>query len=187
MKKHLGLFVLTAAISLPSFAQGFYTFADYTHNKLEGSADGDSASESDSGYNLGLGYKINNTISVELAYRDIYKKTIHESNSDYSFTGKSTVTAIQLSALAFYPLNDKFSFFGRLGYGQLKSKYSYTGQGWGETDSGSGSQSYNRALLGVGTHLSLNEHWGMRLEYDRFAKIEGTSVSSVNLGVEFHF
>lgn len=187
MKKQIIAAVLFSSFSLPSFASGVYIFGDFERNKAEADAGNFSISKTENGYGLGLGYNINNTFTLEFAYRDLMSFSERENYEDVEYRQDTDVTALQLSVLANYPLNEKLKIYSRLGVGWLDIESDYSENVWGESDSESSSESETKAMFGIGTRYAFTETLAVRFEYSRFADIEETTLSSLSVGLSYNF
>ena len=187
MKKQIFAVVLCSSFSIPSFADGAYVFGGFERNKAEADLEELTISETDNGYGLGLGYQINNTLAVEFAYRDVLSLSSGETYEDFEYRNNIDTTALQISMLANYPLNEKVKVYGRLGVGRIEIDSEYRESGWGETYSERSSESKNKAVFGVGGSYAFTEKLGVRLEYNQFAKIEETTLSSLSLALTYNF
>ncbi len=188
MKRHLFAATLLSALSVPVFAQGLYVFADLERNKMEASVGGGwKLSKTESGYGLGVGYDIDETFAVEVAYRDLADFRVTEAFEDYGTYSSTDITALQASMVANFPLNNEVSLFGRVGLGRIKSKESYYVRNWNEEYRGSVSDSETKALLGVGMRYALSDKWAARLEYSEFADIDEVTLSALSLAIAYKF
>src|SRR5688572_21267466 len=129
MKKQLFAAALCSTLSLPSFAVGAYVFGGLERNKAEADIEGFTISETDNGYDFGIGYQINNTLAVEFAYRDMLSISNSEDYEDFESRGKVDTSVLQLSMLASYPLNEKVNVYGRLGVGRIEIDSEYRESG----------------------------------------------------------
>lgn len=165
---------------------GPYIFANIGFTELNitpDAEDGDDYGATDqiNGFSIGGGYKINDLFAVEVAYRDL--GTLDESEED--ITASTDVTALQVSGIASYSINDSFTAYGRLGIADLTLKASYKDA----EESGSASISKNRIVYGIGGRYALNDRMGVRFEVDQFAKWSelALTVTTASLGVDYHF
>lgn len=102
MRKHALALGVVAAVSFPAAADGLYVFGDVGQSKFSGDI-----SETDKAFALGLGYSLNPSLSVELAYHDLggfgFSESVFApalSMSDIYIYSSVNVTAYSLSALA---------------------------------------------------------------------------------------
>lgn len=187
MKRQLVTMAFLSLFSLSASSQGLYVFGGLDRNKIEADAGNFNISSSDNGYALGAGYGFGDIYAVELGYRDIFSSSVDEIYEDYEYKESSDVSALQISLLAQYPLNEKVSVFGRLGVGRIDIDSSTYENSWGEISRESSSDSKTKALFGIGARYAITEKVGVRAEYSRFAKIEDTTLSSLSLAVDYHF
>jgi|GEM_PF-2094513 len=187
MKKHLFTTLLLSSLTLPVYAQGIYVFADFERNKLEVDVEDFSASKSDNGYGIGLGYTLTNHFALEVAYRELFSIDGSETYDDYEYRFNSELSALQASLVASYPLNEAVSVYGRLGVGKIEVETSSYENAWGDITRESESESETKALFGIGGRYAITEQFGVRAEYSRFAEIEDTTISSLSLAVDYHF
>lgn len=187
MKKHMLAAAMLSLSAMPVYAQGLYLFADIERNKAEADIGSVSISQTETGYGLGLGYSINKTFAVEFAYRDLMDMSESETAEDYEYRSSLDLTAFQVSLVGQYPLNEAVNIYGRLGVGKIEIDSSYYENDWGNVERESESDSKTRALVGIGAHYAITERLGVRAEYSRFAKIEGTTLSALSLAATYHF
>lgn len=187
MKKHLFTTLLLSTLALPVCAQGIYVFAGFERNKLEIDVGDFSATKSDNGYGIGLGYSLTNHFAIEVAYRDLLSIDGGETSEDYEYRFNSELSALQASLVASYPLNEAVSVYGRLGVGKIEVDTSSYENDWGDITRESESESKTKALFGIGGRYAVTEQFGVRAEYSRFAEIEDTTISSLSLAIDYHF
>jgi len=187
MKKHILAAAVMLSGSLSVFAEGFYTAAEFTRNKIEADVGDYSVSRSENGYGLGVGYNLTSRIALELAYRDLLSFTESDTYEDVEYSSTIDVTAIQFSITGSYPLNQQFSLYGRLGAGRIQVESSYYENAWGDIARESDDETKTRALVGIGVRYAITEHVGARVEYSRFSKISETTLSSMHLGIDYQF
>jgi OmpA-OmpF porin, OOP family len=175
MKKQLVALGLFSLMSLPVIASDFYVVGDIGSVKWSGGGD----SESKTTYLIGGGYKFNEIMSVELSYRDMGKVSESDGSDKFSLA----FTAIQLSAVASYAINDTTALYGRLGMAQITADASVRVGGF----SGSDTDSKNKALFGLGARFAISENAGVRLEYSQYGKYEDLKLSPATIGFDYHF
>lgn len=187
MKKQLLMTALLGAMTLPAWAEGIYIFGDIERNKLEAKFEGMSDSETKTGFGFGLGYQFNPNFGVELAYRDLLSLSDSYSEPGYSASIKTDLSALQVSVLGSYPLTDVFSLYGRLGVGKVDLDVSAYENDGGIVSRASGSESKTKAMFGLGARWAVAESVGLRAEYSRYAKIEDLTLSTLSVGIDYHF
>jgi opacity protein-like surface antigen len=191
MKKQLLVSVLLSVMTLPAMASNLYVLADAGQIKYEG----DSSSETATGFTLGGGYKFNDSFAIEVAYRDLGDIEGHETEVD----GETSIeedyyydfTALQISLVAGFPVGESVNIYGRLGYADIDVETSFsviqTTDGDTLSHSGSGTISSNEVLFGVGVSYALSESFALRTEYGQYGKFEGIETSSITFGLTYGF
>ncbi|MBC3932135.1 porin family protein [Undibacterium curvum] len=164
MLKKLSIAAAIAVLSISAQAQtanAFYVGSDIGSTKVDGLVDNKVS------YGAFGGYKFNENVAVELAYRQLFKTDIGPVSVD------GTQTAV--SVLGIVPVSKEFQVIGRLGYNQLKANASYRGS------SGSGSQ--NGTFVGVGVQYQFTANIGARLEFQKPA----SDTKNFSAGVTYSF
>jgi len=175
MKKSLFVACALSVLTLPAFANGFYVAGDLGQAKWSI----DSDSETDTAVAIAGGYKLNDTFSFELGYRDL-------GGLEESYDGETIgvdLTAMQLSVLANYALNDAVSVYGRLGFADMKLEVSYDDGEYSD----SASTSETKAVFGVGGRYAVSQKLGLHIEYNQYAKFEDMTVSAMLVGFDYQF
>ena len=193
MMKSVILASALATASISTNAGNFYVLGDMGQSKLEISFEGASASQSNTLYDLGIAYGLNEIFAIELAYRDLGgmdgPDPVH-----YSVD----VTSLQLSAIGMLPVGDSVYLYGRLGMARLNADTTYEhysvlldngsgngpGIGFGNDSS---STSKTKALIGFGMGYKVNEAFNVRTEYIQHAKWEDVTLSSITVGATYSF
>lgn len=184
MKKQISVVCLLGALALPAAAEGVYILGDIGQGKMEADVGNDVfASKTDTTYSIGAGFDINKNFSVELAYRDL--GDIHD-NDDFS-SYRLSATALEASAIAKYPLNQKVDIYGRLGFGKVEFESKDVYHDGNVTVVDKSSDSKYRALFGVGASYALNDNVSLRAEYSQFAEWDDVTLSALTVGATYHF
>jgi hypothetical protein len=140
------LFAAPAVAALSSFYVGAKLGTD--HIGLDGLSDSPVAS------GLFGGFKINPNWAVEAGYLDL--------NGDPS--GRDNFTASDISAVGFYPTDDQFSWFGKIGIANY------------DTEGFSLSLSGKTITFELGGQLDIGKSGGVRFSYD-YHNYKSTSTS----------
>ncbi|HWV14906.1 MAG TPA: porin family protein [Cellvibrio sp.] len=195
MKKHLLLASLISMLAVPASAEGFYILGDLGQTKLEADL-GDHVyfHDTDTSIGIGGGFGFNQYVALEVAYHDLGSTSSGNINDD--FYSKSDLTAFQVSVLGKLPISDVVDVYGRLGVGKLKRKTTYT-ETYGYyipnlgyttfTDSGSESDSDNKAFFGIGASYNITESFALRTEYNKFDRWNDAVVSRLSVGASYSF
>lgn len=182
--------ITTAAFAVHAVAQtapsasGFYVGANVGQAKYHFSCGaGCDQDTTPTSFRLLAGYRFNRIFSAELGYDDLGR-------ARYGLPGASATLSAEvydLSALAAWPLGNRFSLFGRLGlyHGTLKQSGSGTfGTGKGVRDD---------LTWGIGGQFEMTPALGLRGEWQRFSKMGGgdfvqeADVDSLSLGIVWRF
>lgn len=196
MKKQVLVAAFLAVIAVPSMASDFYLVAELGQGKLDVDAEDYSVSKTETAFSLGGGYKFNDILALEVAYRSL--GTFNEGESvdlgggdSVSSSSETDVYSLQASLVAQFSLNDAAAFYGRLGVGSLKaeSDYEVTMVEDGETNSESGSESDSatKVVFGGGFKYSLSQAVALRAEYNQYADWDDATLSSIVLGLTYQF
>ncbi len=121
------------------------------------------------------GYNINSMFAVEAGYVKFGDSTYITTVSGVGSANETlSSSSFQVAAVGTYPINAKFSLFGKLGFANNKINYSYSDT-LGGTNNGSGTKT--DVMYGIGGQYNINSKWGIRVQYEDFGK---TQVSCVN-------
>lgn len=129
------------------------------------------------------GVDINPMWAVEAGYTDLRK-------ADFNYhigatgVGAGTVDGSRsyIAAKATVPMNEQLSFYGKLGAGYQKTKYSSsTGLGYKDSDTG--------VYAGLGAQYKLSQQVALTLEYERYGKKNdlGAKPDAVTVGARYNF
>jgi hypothetical protein len=128
------------------------------------------------------GMHINDTWALEAGYTNV-READHSFNiGNTRYNGTTEGRRSYLAGKATLPMNDKFSVFGKLGYGYSKVKYN--------SNAGvSGQDSDYGVYAGVGGAYALNEKTALTLEYERYGKSKdiGAKADAITAGVAYKF
>ena len=129
--------VSAAALAQKQATPGFYVGGEV------GSFEADD--ESDTAFKILGGYQINRNIAAEFAYGQLLDK------------GGVEITAWELSGIYSFPLGNKFSIFGRLGFAM-----------WDADAGAAGSDDGTDLLFGAGVQYDLTNKLGIRGQWTRY-------------------
>lgn len=144
---------------------------------------GVSCDEKDTAWKIFGGYQINRNFGVELGYTDL---------GEVSATGAGVrinleTTAWELVGVGSFPVADRFSLYGKLGFYRAENKVSSNIAGI------SGDKTTTDLTFGVGVRYDFTRSMGVRAEWQRYSKVEAPSglgdsdidVLSIGLVVKF--
>ena len=144
-----------------------------------------SSGETDIGFKLFGGYKINDNFAVELGYIDL---------GIFSFNGNTTPAAtlsgtiknsgINLDAVGILPLQNNFSVFGKVGAYYNETKTDCAAAGALVCVSPSAKATETDLKLGLGLQYDITKNVGVRTEWEHFRNVgdrNTTSEGNINL------
>lgn len=139
-----------------------------------GQSDADEFGEKDTAFRILGGYQINRTFGVELGYTDFGEAKVGTA----TFEGN----AIELTGVASFPVADRFSLYGKLGFARGEGEVTIPGVGSGKEDS-------IELTYGFGVRYDFSQNMGVRGEWQRYADVgDGvTDVDVLSVGVVFKF
>jgi hypothetical protein len=161
--------------------------------------------DSDIGFQATFGYRFNRYVSAELGlvqYGELSSKASAE--LDFVNDGPGFVPAnvalnfnvggVLISAIGILPIQDKFEFYGRLGYLFASSEREFTSRVGGQRGvSGSAKGDSQELVYGAGFGWNINQVYTIRAEYQRVSDVgesnrtgtEDLDVLSLGLIVRF--
>lgn|GEM_PF-542382 len=190
MKKITIAILLSAFAAAPVFAadQGAYIAVDL------GQVSYSNATSQFSGANapnpnaiiLGGGYHFSQYMGVEADYSIIGDSSITTVAGAASATEKLKTSSFQVAAVGTFPINDMFNVFGKLGLANTKIDYSasVTNATFVPGVVTAASASKTNLMFGLGGQLNINQHFGIRLQYEDFGKV--TFSNAPDVGVKLY-
>jgi OOP family OmpA-OmpF porin len=187
IKKNVAVLLAASALSIPAYAadDGWYVLGSAGTTKIHDidttGIPNASVDDTGTGFKVGGGYMFTKNIGVEAAYVDLGKATVSSGGQTVDLKASGEVVA----ALLVWPLNDKFSLLGRLGFINATVKISGPGGSVDSTDV--------KGTYGVGAAFNFNPQLGVRLDFDRYSKLGDSSttgesnVDMLSLGVFYKF
>jgi OOP family OmpA-OmpF porin len=192
MKKIVIVALLSTFVATPALADNtgkYYVAGDFGKMTYSNTNPGGSDFSNPNAIRISGGYHFSPIFAVEGGYAVIGDSTLN------SASGSATLknSAIQVAAVGTYPVNTAFDLFGKLGLSFNSIKASGTGSLSGLNVSNSISF---RSMIGIGVQYNVNQQFGIRAQYEKFAKFTmsnnsnqswnvGESLSS--LGVVYNF
>jgi len=185
MKKIASALLLSAAISAPAFAadQGAFVNADLGQVSYSNATSslGTTAFPNPGTIRIGGGYHFSPYLGVEAGYSIIGDSTINTTFLGATVNEKLKSSSMQVAAVGTYPINDSFNVFGKLGLSNTKIDYTATVNG---VSVGSSSASKTNLMFGLGGQFNINQHFGIRAQYEDFGKVQFSGVGAPNVGVK---
>ena len=136
--------------------------------------------DSDTAFGLGGGYQLNENFALEFAYVDLgsanyrFAATVEDgqgNQADADVELESSADGPVFSALGIWPIGERFSLFGRVGFSLLNAKGTARVTIDGETAGGSQDSQKADPLFGIGAEYNLGKHFGLRLTWDRYLDV----------------
>ena len=163
-----------AVLSLPSIGMaqsmsgpdsGWFIGGSVGQTKSGLDCTGLSCDDSDTGYRIFGGYKINKHFAVELGYADLGKTTFTGTIPIIgAVSGNASATAWDLVAVGILPIGEKFSVFGKLGFYKGDGDFSVSG-------AGSSSDSTTDMTYGIGVQYDFTKNLGIRGEWQQYKSV----------------
>jgi OOP family OmpA-OmpF porin len=167
MKKFFAAALLsTASLSAMAAGQGFFATVDAGQISFTGSANPSYWSKP-SAITLGGGYHFNRNLGVEAGYSIVGDTTVNTVTVGNTWHETMKTKIFQVVAVGTFPISDKFELFGKLGLANDKFDYSYS-----DTLGANTSLSASKTALtyGIGGQFNINQHFGIRAQYQDFGK-----------------
>lgn len=183
---------------------GFFLSGSIGHTKASTSVpSGYSASDSDTSWTLGGGYRLNRNFGIEGGYRDFGRRAVQGGGSfnnvmlhitrsganiplnfgtvTSSHRSTADITACTLGGVVAYPVTESIELTARAGWYRWRSKWQATGgTTWtdgvtasGETINASGTNTGTEPYFGAGFSYSLSGNSAISLNWTRFKSASG--------------
>lgn len=137
-----------------------------------------------------LGYKVTENFALETGYLSFGKAKASVGDADFGYNGSLASKGFTLGVAGFYPVTKEVTLVGRAGALFSKNKFSESVSYYGETYSGSESESHTVPYVGVGVEYALDKNWSVNGGVD-FARVKfgGESFSGrlYTVGVGYQF
>jgi opacity protein-like surface antigen len=171
-KKWLVAMLGVAAVSLSAGAiaqqkgpaTGFYVGGDFGQTDVEDV-------DEDTSWKILGGYQVNRTFAVELGYANLFDKRV--SGIDVE------VTAWDLVGVASFPLGDRFSVFGKLGFAMWEAKVNAGVLGSAKDDG-------TDLTFGAGLQYDVSRNLGIRGQWQRYDVDADADLLSIGLIYRFN-
>lgn len=134
--------------------------------------------DTDSGFKLLAGHRYKN-IGIEAAYTEL------GGTSGYITPYKTfalDASTVSLSAMGYLPVNESFSFFGKLGL----NKWSVDGTARTHNQTFSDSSDGTDPVFGLGATYDLGQYVNLRVEAERY-QLDDADVDFISIGVGYTF
>lgn len=128
------------------------------------------AEKSTAAAKIGVGYKINKHLAIDVAFMDLgtFEHEITTTGPTAKFTAKEKYRGTALSVIGSLPVSEAWSLFGRIGYLDWKNKFSISGCAvGGGCVAASASESGSDPIYGLGANWEISHRWGLTMEWNR--------------------
>jgi opacity protein-like surface antigen len=167
---------------------------------LTASAGSSDVDDHDTTFSATVGYTFNRYLSLELSYADLGEATSSQTSTFNTFAGRGVVTmpvnlrveqklnaqTVALSVLGTLPLSERWTVFGRGGYGfsdsDVKVRASFSVPG---ATPSSARQNFNSDdfVVGAGVGFKFSQRWSLRADYERLFEAGAGSVDVDRIGL----
>ena len=161
---------------------------------LEGGFATTSVSDDDrgTGYKLYGGYQFNKYFALETGYFDLGKFEFTATTAPAgTLRGNIKVRGLNFDAVGMFPINEKFSVFGRVELTYAEAKDSFSGTGLVTAQNSNPSESDTNYKLGLGLQYHFTKSLGMRAELERYRINDAVGnkgdIDLVSIGVVYRF
>lgn len=182
-----GLLASQAAVAQAMPDRGWYAGgsigqADYECEASPGLA----CDTKDTAWKILGGYQVNRNFAVEFGYTNLGELSVSGAGARITLE----TTAWEVVGLGSFPVANQFSIYGKLGFYRGEADVSSNVAG------GSGSRNSTDLTYGLGARYDFSRNLGMRVEWQRYGKVEApsTTVSAgdsdidvLSLGVVWRF
>lgn len=148
--------------------------------------------DSDLGYKLFGGLKVNKNFAIEGGYFNLGNFGFTATTTPAgTFTGDIKLNGFNIDAVGILPLSEKFSGFGRIGLQYAKAEDSFSGTGAVVVANPNPNKSATNYKYGLGAQYDFTETVGMRAEWERYRINDAVSnrgdIDMLSLGVVVSF
>ncbi len=192
MKKLL-IATLLASASAASFAAdtaaGAYVGADLVFSRYDldvGVAGQTNKDGSHTGGRILFGYMFDQTFGVETGYNHLGSETNTISGPGGTASGSVKSSQWYVAGVAKAPLNDMFSFYGKLGLSRMETSGSISGTGFTTINA---SENKTGVYGAIGAQYHFNKNVSLNLELQRLGNTSdfGTKSTAISTGLRVSF
>ncbi len=123
----------------------------------------------DRGYKLYGGYQVNRYFALEGGYFNLGEFSFTSTTQPAgTFNSNIKLRGLNVDAVGFLPITEKFSAFGRLGVNYAESKDSFRGTGFVNPLKSRTTERETNPKIGVGLQYAFTEALAVRLEVERY-------------------
>jgi len=161
-----------------------------------------SVDDSDTTFEVGVGYQVGENFAAELTYVDLGEASYTASGTltdgvsivdlDIGLTAKAKAPV--LSFLGIWPVSDRFSAFARLGLAFVRTEAEGTASlGTGDSITLPESANQTSLVYGLGLEYDLSDRFALRAGYSRYTKVGDndtigeSDIDTLTLGIRYSF
>lgn len=142
-----------------------------------------SCNSKDTARKIFAGYQLNRYFAAEIAYDDFGKSTASGVVSGVNVNAKAESTAWELVGVASFPVMDRLSLYGKLGFYRALTKVSGTGAVPGFAATQAESDRNTDATFGFGVKYDITRNLAARAELQRYVNVGGPNVGDTDIDV----
>jgi OOP family OmpA-OmpF porin len=148
--------------------------------------------DSDFGYKLFGGYKVNKNFAFEAGYFNLGNTGFIATVPGGTLHGNMKIGGLNLDAVGILPLTEKFSVFGRVGLNYAKTRDHFTSTGGVVITTNPNPTAHKTNLkIGLGGQYDFTKSLGMRVEMERYRVDDAVghkgNIDLVSLGLVYRF
>ena len=157
----------------------FYIGAGVGHSDQKDSCDGiaGSCDDTDTAWKLFVGYKFNPYISAEGGYIDFGESDADDVILGIPVSAEAEVDGFFLAGIGSWPINERFSVFGKLGVLFWDVEVDASGGGVSVSEDETGTD----ILFGLGGEYSFTNQLAARIEWERFDGVGDSDVGNTDI------
>jgi OmpA-OmpF porin, OOP family len=156
-------------------------------------ASGLSCDDNDTAWKIFGGYQINRHFAVEAGYTDLGEVSVRGAAPGINASSNVAANALELVGIGRYPITNRFSVFGKLGFyrGEAEAGSSFSVPGF--SISGSEKETNSDVTYGAGLMFDLTRNLALRGEWQRYSDMGGgqvggqTDVDVMSVGLQVRF
>ncbi|MGQ5523338.1 porin family protein [Chitinimonas sp. PSY-7] len=174
MKIKVCMLAMAGIFAAPVFAEGIYAGLDMgrTYVKIDTIP---TKHANNAQWFAGYQFRPDASIEMGMRYLGSIKDTSGVVNRDIDFR------AFQASLLGIFPISPEFAMYGRVGVASIKYEIDPT------IFTPKFSKTETKGVFGVGARYAVTKKFGLRAEFDQYAKFEKTKISTISASADYFF
>jgi OOP family OmpA-OmpF porin len=159
---------------------GIYVGASIGQSKAKEFCDdppgGFSCDDNDTAWKVLAGYQFNRHLGAEAGYTDLGEFGASGVLGGVSVTGTVGVTAFELVGVGSFPVMDRFSLYGKLGFYRAETEQNVTGTLGTVTITENTTEKNTDLTFAFGARFDITRNLGIRAEWQRYLDVGGDDV-----------